>query len=129
MEQRRDQRLVGEAFKKSLAGWLGRASEVLELSQLGVCEAAIARRLRPVPDALAAPAMEREALDALRLIESAGWAARGARISAKVSQEAAKWLEADYIGWKEAMAGRIGARWTLEGVSRPPGRPDVWSSA
>ncbi len=128
MEQKRDRRATSDVFKKSLAGWLGRASEVLELSKLGVCEAAIARRARPIRDALTAPAAEREALEALRLIESAGWAARGARISARVAEEAAKWLEADYIGWKEALAGRIGARWTLEGVSRPPGRPEVWSA-
>lgn len=128
MEQPRDQRSVSEAFRKSLTGWLCRASEVLELSQFGVCEAAIARRQRRVHDALAVPAAEREALDALRQIESAGWAERGARIGAKVSQEAAKWLQADQIGWKEALAGRIGARWTLEGVNRPPGRPEVWSA-
>jgi len=128
MTQRRDHRSVVEGFRKSLAGWLGRASEVLDLSTLGVCEAAIARRQRPVRDALSVAPAEREGLDALRGIESAGWSARGARIRARVSVEASKWLEADYIGWKEALAARIGARWTIETAERPPGRPEVWSA-
>jgi Ribonuclease G/E len=128
MSQRKDQRTVSEAFRKSLAVRLGRASDVLELSKFGVCEVAIARRMRPVADALTIPPAEREALDALRQIESAGWSARGARIQARVSGAAANWLEADHIGWKDALAGRIGARWTLESVDRPPGRPEVWSA-
>jgi hypothetical protein len=128
MAQRKDQRAVGEAFRKSLAAQLGRASEVLDLSKLCVCEAAVARRIRPVRDALAIPAAEREALDTLREIESAGWNARGARIHARVSMAAAKWLKADHIGWKTALAARIGERWTLESVDRPAGRPEVWSA-
>jgi Ribonuclease G/E len=128
MVQRRDQRSVADAFRKSLGARLGRASEVLELSQLGVCEAAIARRIRPVADALAAPPPEREALDALRQIESAGWSARGARIQARVSADAGRWLEADHIGWRQALVARIGERWSLQAVDRPPGRPEVWSA-
>ena len=127
MEARRGQRAVVEAFRKSLAVWLGRASEVLEMSALGVCEAAIARRIRPVGDALAAGAAEREGLDALREIETAGWTARSARIRARVSAGASEWLEADHIGWKDQLAGRIGARWTIEAGDRPPGKPEVWS--
>jgi Ribonuclease G/E len=129
MAQRRDHRNLVDVFRKSLNRWLGRASEVLELSTLGVCEMAIARRQRSVRDALSAALAEREGLDALRGLESAGWASRSARIKARVSAEASKWLEADYIGWKEALAARIGARWTIEAAERPPGpgRPEVWS--
>lgn len=128
MGDRRNQRAVVDAFRTSLAGWLGRASEVLELSPLGLCEAAIARRARPVADAIARPAAEREALDALREIETEGRAARGARIHARVSRDAAEWLDLDTGGWKAYLADRIGARWTLEVVQRPPGRPEVWSA-
>ena len=92
----------------------------------GVCEAAIARRIRPVRAALAAPAAEREALDTLRAIETVGWAARAARIHARVSAQAAEWLELDPVGWKDQLAGRIGARWTIEGGA--PGKPEVWSA-
>jgi hypothetical protein len=128
MAQRRNQRAVTDAFRKSLADWLGRASEVLEMSGLGVCEAAVARRARGVRHALAAAPHEREALDALRGMESAGWAARGAKIHVRLSREAANWLEADHIGWKQALADRIGARWALAPEDRPPGRADVWST-
>jgi len=128
MASSKSQRLTALAFREALALWLGRASDVRELSGLGLCEAAIARRARPVSDALATTkADEREGLDALRMIESAGWAARGARIRAKVSREAATWLEADSLGWKEALAGRIGQRWTIDGADRRPGPPEVWS--
>lgn len=128
MADKRNQRAVVVNFRNALAARLGRASEVLDLSGLGVCEAAFARRIRPVRDALAAPAAEREALDALREIETAGWAARGARLHARVSQAAAQWLELDPIGWKAQLADRIGARWAIEPEARAPGRPQVWSA-
>jgi Ribonuclease G/E len=127
MDDRRHQRAVAATFRKSLATWLGRASEVLDLSTLGVCEAAIARRARPVMDAISAPVAEREALNALREIETAGHAARGARIHARLSAQAATWLDLDSIGWKTHLADRIGARWIIEVENRPPGKPEVWS--
>ncbi len=127
MADKRGQREVVETFRRSLAVWLGRASEVLELSALGVCEAAIARRTRSVRDALTASAAEREALDALRDIESAGWNARAAKIRARLSRPAAAWLEADASGLGDQLSGRIGARWTIESDDRPAGRPEVWS--
>lgn len=126
MESRPNQRTVTEAFRASLAAWLGRASKVLEMSALGVCEAAVARRSRPVADAISIPAAEREALDALREIETVGMSARSARIRARMSAEAAKWLEADTFGWKDQLANRIGARWSIETEIRPPGKSEVW---
>lgn len=128
MDNKGHQRAVVEAFRQALASRLGRASEVLDLSPLGVCEAAIARRTRPLIDALAAPAAEREALQALREIESAGASDRAGRIRARVSAAAAAWLDADEIGWQTALADRIGQRWTIETADRQPGRPEVWSA-
>lgn len=128
MSDKRDKRAVVGAFRQALATNLGRTSEVLELSPLGVCEAAIARRTRPLIDALAAPPAEREALHALREIESAGITDRGARIKARVSAAAGLWLNADTIGWQTALADRIGQRWSIETAERPPGRPEVWSA-
>jgi Ribonuclease G/E len=128
MSDKRDQRAVVEAFRRALAANLGRTSEVLELSPLGVCEAAIARRARPLTDSLATPPAVREALHALRAIESAGMADRGARIKARLSTAASLWLDADEIGWQTALAGRIGQRWTIEAADRPPGRPEIWSA-
>ncbi len=127
MEARREQRAVVEQFRQSLAQHLGRASEVLELSGLGLCEAAIARRARPLADALGAAPDEREALDALRTIESVGQAARAARIQARVSTAAKAWLDRNVIDWQPALADRIGRRWTLEAVEGRKGPPEVWS--
>jgi hypothetical protein len=134
MANRKDRAAVSDAFRKALATWLGRASEVAAISPLGLCEASLARRLRPVADTLAqTPAAEREALEVLRGLESAGWAERGARLRALASAPAARWLEADSIGWKAALADRIGARWTIEvgeaseTGGRAVGSPKIWS--
>jgi hypothetical protein len=134
MLNRKDRTAAAGAFRRALASWLGRASEVAEISALGLCEASLARRLRPVADALAqTPAAEREGLEVLRGLESAGWAERGARLRAVASAPAARWLEADPIGWKAALADRIGARWTIEAGEageaggRAVGFPKIWS--
>jgi hypothetical protein len=126
MQQRRHQNEVVAAFRTALAGWLKRSSQVLEMSELGVCEAAIARRARPVRDAMRAGPEEREALDALREIESAGWTARGSRIRAQISRDAKDWLDAR-PELANALNDRIGARWTVEAEDRQPGKPKVWS--
>jgi Ribonuclease G/E len=120
-------RSVVQRFRDQLALNLGRSSDVLELTRLGVCEAAIARRSRPVRDAVAAPAGEREALDALRLLETAGEQNRAGRLKARVSGAAAAWLESDPVGWRDALADRIGLRWTIETADASGGRPQVWS--
>ena len=128
MQQRRHQKDVVAAFRSALARWLGRSSQVLEMSELGVCEAAIARRARPARDALRASPEEREALDSLREIESAGWIARGSRIRALMSMDAKSWLEKQ-TGLTTSLNDRIGARWTVEAEDRPPGKPKVWSTS
>ena len=118
---------VVQRFRDQLALYLGRTSDVLELTRLCVCEAAIARRARPLREAASAPAAEREALDALRLLETAGVQNRAGRLKARVSAAAAEWLGADPIGWREAMGNRIGPRWRIEAADGPGGRPQVWS--
>ena len=128
MQTSRNRRSVVDALRKTLSGYLRRASDVLDMSSLGVCEATIARRARPVGIALSAPPAEREALDVLRLLESEGWNARGSRLHARLSAEAAGWLEANASVWKGQLADRIGARWNLEPEQRPPGSPKVWSA-
>jgi Ribonuclease G/E len=127
LQQRRRQRDVVNAFRTALAEWLGRSSQVLEMSEFGICEAAIARRGRPVRDALRTSPEEREALDMLREIESAGWTARGSRIGAMMSTEAKGWLEKQPELTK-ALNDRIGSRWTVEAEDRRPGKSKVWST-
>jgi Ribonuclease G/E len=129
LRRRQEREAVAERFRECLTRRLGRASHVLEISSLGLCEASIARRMRPTPDVLAAaPAAEREALDALRGIESEALN-RQPWIHAKVSRVAEAWLTSDPIGWEKALADRIGPRWRIEAEDRPPGRPQVWSSS
>lgn len=127
LKQPDNRRRLAQHVRDQLALRLGRSSDVLDLSRLNVCEAAIARRSRPLADALAAPPDEREALDALRLIETAGQHNRGARLTATLSEAANAWLERDPIGWREALANRIGPRWTLAARPGPVARPDVRS--
>lgn len=122
-----DRRETVACFREALAARLGRASEVLELSRLGLCEAALARRLRPLREALGADPAEREALDVLRAIEREACEKRGARIGVRLSPAAAGWLRADRIGWRAALAARIGERWIIEDTPAPEGRWQVWS--
>jgi Ribonuclease G/E len=129
MQRRQEREAVAERFRECLTRRLGRASHVQEISSLGLCEASIARRMRPAPDALAAtPPAEREALHALRAIESEALN-RQPWIHAKVSHAAEVWLKSDPIGWEKALADRIGPRWRIEPEDRPPGRPTVWSAS
>lgn len=132
MKQAEGRRAVAAKFREMLAAYLGRSSDVLEMSRLGVVEAAVARRGRPLADALAVGSVERAALDTLRAIETAGWQDRGARLAARVSQEVEAWLDHDHIGWRRALGDRIGQRWSIEvrGGEATPGhglRPDVRS--
>jgi Ribonuclease G/E len=124
MKGREDRTAVAERLRTRLAGHLGRATRVLEISALGLCEAAVARRARPLRDALGAvsPA-EREALDALRAIERE--APGRPSIDISVSREAEAWLNSDPIGWREILAARIGSRLNFQVEDRPPGRPTV----
>jgi Ribonuclease G/E len=129
LQRRQEREAVAERFRECLTRRLGRASQVLDISALGLCEAAIARRMRPVSDALTAtPAAEREALDALRMIESEA-RNRQPWIHARVSFAAEAWLKSDPIGWEKALADRVGPRWRIEAEDRAAGRPSVWSTS
>lgn len=122
-----DRREVVNVFREALSQRLGRASDVLELSRLGLCEAAIARRMRPLREALGEDPAEREALDVVRAIEREGRIRRGARIAARLSAPAAAWLKADSVGWRAALADRIGERWSIEETPPADGLWRVWS--
>jgi hypothetical protein len=125
MKQAEGRRAIVARFREALSACLGRSSDVLEMSRLGVVEAAVARRGRPLADALGGDAVERAALETLRAIETAGWQDRGARLTARVSPEVEGWLDHDHIGWQRALGDRIGQRWTLETVPGHGARPDV----
>ncbi len=121
---------VADSFRTALKAFLGRRSDVLEISALGLCEASVSRRMRGAGEALAdTPGPEREALNLLRVLESAGRSDRGARLRARVSASADLWLRETSIGWREALANRIGERWMLETVPDGGDRLGVWSEA
>jgi Ribonuclease E/G family len=127
MKQAEGRRALVAKFRDALSLYLGRSSDVLEVSRLGVVEAAVARRGRPLSDARAAGSVERIALETLRAIETAGWQDRGARLAARVSPDVEAWLDHDHIGWQKALGDRIGQRWTIETVAGHGGHPDVRS--
>ena len=56
MKQAEGRRALVAKFREMLSLYLGRSSDVLEMSRLGVVEVAVARRGRPLSDALAAGA-------------------------------------------------------------------------
>ena len=114
-------------YREVLAGYLGRTSDVLEMSRLGVVEAAVARRGRPLSAALGSGSVERAALETRRAIETVGWQDRGSRLVARVSPEVEAWLDHDNIGWRHALGDRIGQRWTVEAAPAHGPRPDVRS--
>ncbi len=125
MKQAESRRAVVARYRDALAGYLGRTSDVLEMSRLGVVEAAVARRWRPLSDAVGSGSVERAALETLRAIETTGWQDRGSRLVARVSPEVEAWLDHDHIGWRQALGDRIGQRWTLEAAPLHGPRPDV----
>jgi Ribonuclease G/E len=127
MKQAESRRAVVARYREVLAGYLGRTSDVLEMSRLGVVEAAVARRGRPLSDALGSGSVERAALETLRAIETVGWQDRGSRLVARVSPEVEAWLDHDNIGWRHALGDRIGQRWTVEAAPAHGPRPDVRS--
>jgi hypothetical protein len=122
-----DRRTIAAAFRDQLRTYVARRSDVLEISPLGLCEASVSRRMRGAAETLReTPADQRAALDLLRRLESEARSQRGRRLRARVDPAAHAWLEADVIGWKAALAGRIGQRWDIQ-----PGdagaRTEVWS--
>jgi Ribonuclease G/E len=95
----------------------GAKAEVGAVSRFGLVELAVERRRRALheialgPDG--APTVETVALAALRRLEDEAVADRGAQLVLEAPPAAAAWLEQDPIGWRAALAARIGARFTL----------------
>ena len=75
-------------------------SDVLEMSRLGVVRGGY-RPAGAAPCRCAGDgSVEREALETLRAIETAGWHDRGPGSRARVSPEVEAWLDHDHIGWR-----------------------------
>jgi Ribonuclease G/E len=104
----------------------GVKAEVGLVSRLGLLELAVERRRRSVRevvcDSTGEPTDESIALAALRRLEDEAVADRGARLVLRAPAAAAAWLEADTIGWREALTARIGARFAIEAQENPRSR-------
>lgn len=100
-----------------------KAIDSLGLSRFGVLQVARSRERRDLRSALVCPADEREALDALRYLETLGVSERGAQLELELSSRAAAWLETSYPAWEAEMADRIGHRWRLVVADRGDAKP------
>lgn len=91
--------------------------DVAPLSQFCVGELARQRRGRTLAeilcDAGGGLSVESCALKALRRLQAEAMSDRARRQKLEVAPEVFGWLDADTIGWREAMTGRIGPRFEL----------------
>lgn len=91
--------------------------DVAPLSQFCVGELARQRRQRAIADVMldadGQSSVETCALAALRRLQGEGMADRRRKLDLRVAPDVAAWLEADTIGWREAMTDRIGPRFSL----------------
>jgi Ribonuclease G/E len=94
--------------------------QLARLSRFGVMELSRGQLRRPLHEVLGSGAGSPEtiALMALRRIEAEAAHAHGRKIEARVAPAVEAWLQADVIGWRAALQGRIGLRWTIIGDPR-----------
>jgi Ribonuclease G/E len=111
-----------EAVRKAVQAGLARdraETQVGEVNTFGLLVFHRQRQARSVLevmlDADGQPTVETRALEALQMLEREAAANRGRVVQLRVPPDVLRWLEADLIGWREALAGRIGARFQLVG--------------
>lgn len=128
MDDGQDRVRLVDSFRSALSAFGVVYSSVGNLSTAGLCEVVLPRGRRPLVDALAASEDEREALDALRAIETAGWMDPGKRIRARIGAGAERWLGRKIVDWERLLASSIGQRWIIEAGVEPRGQsPEVWA--
>lgn len=112
-------------FQEKFKQLTGTRADSLGLSRFGLLQASIPRGRRDIQSAMTCPPAEREALDAIRLLETTGWQNRSARLVAETSTEAERWLRSEFPEWERQLQDRIGGRFSLEAADRPIGTPTV----
>ncbi len=129
MRDRRNGEAVVAALKSAVADdpW---GVTVAPMSRFGVVEMSRGQLRAPLAErflgADGRPSAETVALKALRAMEREARGARGREVIARLAPESVAWLEADVIGWREALRSRIGPRWRLlADPSAPRERIDV----
>ncbi len=116
---------LSKVFEQQVRRLTARRVDSLGLSRFGLLQASVPRERRPLADAIGCAPEEREALNALREIETMGLARRGARIGVTMSVPAERWLRSGLASWEEEMGERIGRRWQLATDDRPVGAADI----
>lgn len=104
---------LSDAFCDAYQRWGAAGADSLGLSRFGLLQASLPRGRRSLAAALNCGADEREALDALRALESLGWSERSARLEVSLTAEAERWLRSSLPDWEERLGGRIGRRWRV----------------
>lgn len=111
-----DRKAVEGALKKALKPDPARI-DLLPISRFGLIEMARQRTGRSVAEILTdgqgTSSIETRALAALRHLLMEGAANRSAKLQLTAAPDLHNWLEADRIGWRDAMTDRIGPRFML----------------
>lgn len=91
--------------------------QIAPMSRFGVVELSRAQLLTPLHetlnDALGRPSAETLALNALRALEREAASNRGRPLELHLAPDVAAWLDSDRIAWRDALARRIGPRFSL----------------
>lgn len=120
-----DGKKLATEFLETLQNNAAVRADSLGISRFGLLQVAIPRGRRDLESALACLPAEREALDALRELETLGIQNRSARLSAELSTEAERWLRTNLPDWETQLADRIGPRSRINATERPLGNPVI----
>lgn len=116
---------LSDTFRTTVRDWSLMRADSLGLSRFGLLQAAVPRGRRSLAAAMDCPSAEREALDALRELESEGWSHRSARFEVRLSEMAERWLRSSLPDWEDQLGERIGRRWRVSVGEVQAGRSAV----
>lgn len=113
LKKKADQSALDATLKAAFKGDPARV-DIAPPSRFAIVELARQRLGRPLHEIAlergGAETVETRALSALRALEREGRARGGSKLVLEAGAEVHAWLEADPIGWRKAMASRLGAR-------------------
>lgn len=116
---------LASTFLEKFHHLTGTRADSLGLSRFGLLQVSIPRGRRDVQSAMSCPPAEREALDAIRQLETAARQNRSTRLIAETSREAERWLRSDFPDWETQLRDRIGGRFQIQPTDRPIGAPSI----
>mgnify|MGYP006274703159 FL=1 len=117
LKKKADQNALDQAMKGAFRGDPAKI-DIAPASRFAIVELARQRLGRALHEIcwerFGVESVETRALAALRRLEREGRANRSAKLVLRAGSEVWGWLNADAIGWREAMTERLGPRFTLE---------------